>query len=111
MKILLFNKKINSETLFKVVFSGGVIKVGVALLVLMMGGYIFQISEMTKKTYAIQRYAIEIESVLDQNRDQEYSFLRSNSLSRAEMLIKESDFEKVNKIHYIEIQEQQVALK
>ncbi len=111
MKILLFNKKTDSNRVFKSFFGGGLIKVGVAMMVLMTGLYIFQISEMTKETYVIQNYAVEIRSVLDQNREQEYSFLRSNSLSRAEALMDGSDFERVNGIHYIEIPESQVAAK
>jgi len=111
MKILLFNKKTNSDILFNAIFGGGLIKVGIALVILMTGGYIFQVSEMTKETYAVQRHTIEIGSVMDQNRDQEYSFLQSNSLSRAEALLEGSDFEKISRIHFIEIPESQVALK
>ena len=111
MKILLFNKKTNSDNLLRIIFGGRAIKVGIALLIMMTGGYIFQINEMTKKTYAVQRYTIEIRGVMDQSRDQEYSFLRSNSLSRVEELIEGSDFKKVNRIHYIEIPESQVASK
>ncbi len=111
MKILLFNKRTNSDLLFKSLFGGRFIKIGIMLLIIMTGFYIFQISEMTKETYAIQNYSAEIKKVLDSSRDQEYSFLRSNSLSRAEDLIEGSDFEKVNGIHYIEIPEPQVASK
>lgn len=111
MKILLFNKKTNSDNLVRAISGGVSIKAGIALLILMTGGYIFQINEMTKDTYAVQSYAVEIRGVMDQSRDQEYSFLQSNSLSRAEALIEESDFEKVNGIRYIEIPESQVASK
>ncbi len=111
MKILLFSKRTDSNRIFKAVFDGGLIKMGVAMMVLMTGLYIFQISEMTKETYAVQGYATEIRGVLDQSREQEYSFLRSNSLSRAEALIEGSEFERVNGIHYIEIPESQVATK
>ena len=111
MKILLFNKKTNSDNLLRAVLKEGSIKVGIALLILMTVGYIFQINDITKKTYAVQRYTVEIRSVMDQSREQEYSFLQSNSLSRVDALIERSDFKKVNRIHYIEIPESEVASK
>ena len=65
---------------------------------------------MTQKTYAIQTYYKEIRDVMENNRNKEYDFLRSNSLSRVESLIKDSDFERINIVHHIEITEDQIAL-
>ncbi len=111
MKILLFNKKTDSKSVFKSIFGGGLIKVGVVATLLVTGLYIFQIVEMTKETYTLQSHAAEIRDVLDQSREGEYGLLRSNSLPRVEAIIDESEFERVSRVHYIEISDPQVAFK
>ncbi len=109
MKIVLFNKKTDSTSILKGFIGGNFVKLGVAMLLLLTGAYVFQVSEMTKDTYAIQNYNAEIRIAMEESRNREYSFLRSNSLSRVEMLMEGSDFERVNGIHYIEISETQIA--
>jgi len=87
------------------------LKVSGILLFAMIAVYMFQISEMTRETYLVRTYNNEIKSVKEESRNDEYSFLKQNSLSRVESKIEDSDFERIEEVHYIEILEPHVAFK
>ncbi len=107
MKIILFNKKTNSNFLIKNLLSHKTLKIGSTLLVALIISYIFQISEMTRETYLVRDYDREIKEINEESRLREYSFLQANSLSR----VQDSSFEKVDEVDYIEIVRPQVASK
>jgi hypothetical protein len=71
--------------------------------------YIFQINASAEETYRIQEYQRRISSISQENDTILANSLRQNSLSNIETLIKDFGFERVQKIHYIQILERQVV--
>ncbi len=86
-------------------------KIGTLAVLFMLGFYLFQVTEMTKETYLVREYDTEMKRIMEESRKKEYGFLRANSLSRAENLIEDMGFERVNNVHYIQIPDGQVAVR
>ena len=72
---------------------------------------IFQVGLMTKEIYAIRDYQKKIKDLSHANKLLEINFSQKNSLSYVEDLIKNLNFEKTNKIQYIQVLEGQVVAK
>ena len=105
MKVLVLNKKTDSSFIVKGLLSDRFYKIGFFMVILMTGLYVFQVTEMTKATYAINDYNSEISRSLEAIRTQEYSYLSTNSFSR----VAEANFEKVESFKYVELPETQIA--
>jgi len=71
--------------------------------------YIFQVNLMTKEIYLIQNYQKKISELSRENKILEISLSQQNSLSNIETLAKNLNFEKITKIHYIQVLESQVV--
>jgi len=71
--------------------------------------YIYQVTEMTKEIYLMQAYNREVQNIIEENRRSEYSFLKSSSMAEAEETVKDSNFTRVNGIHYISVSDYQIA--
>lgn len=84
---------------------------GVVLVLLLTLLYIFQVAEMSREVYLIQAYNREVRDIMEENRKNEYDFLKANSVSRAEGLIGDLDYVRIEEPHYINIPEPQVASK
>ncbi len=94
--ILKQNKKILILTAFSIIFS---------LLIF----YIFQINNLVSKSYSLQSYQKNIEKISLENDKMESNLADAGSLQNAEVRISELGFEKITKIHYIQILENAVA--
>ncbi len=84
---------------------------GFTLALILIFSYVFQVTEMARELYSVQSYSQEIKEVSERNKRSEYDFLRSNSIHRAEELISEMNFIKVEEAHYINVPDRQVASK
>ncbi|XOB41708.1 MAG: hypothetical protein ACKKMS_03260 [Candidatus Nealsonbacteria bacterium] len=73
--------------------------------------YIFQVNAMIGETYLIQNYQRKIKELSQENKTLEINFSQANSLSTIETLVKNLNFEKVERIHYIQVLESQVVTK
>ncbi len=73
--------------------------------------YIFQVNSMIGETYLIQNYQGKIKELSQENKTLEINFSQANSLSIIESLVKNLNFEKVERIHYIQVLESQVVAK
>jgi len=73
--------------------------------------YIFQVNSMIRETYLIQNYQRKIKELSQENKTLEINFFQANSLSTIESLVKNLNFEKVERIHYIQVLESQVVAK
>jgi len=73
--------------------------------------YIFQVNAMIGETYLIQNYQRKIKELSQENKTLEINFSQANSLSTIESLVKNLNFEKVERIHYIQVLESQVVTK
>lgn len=73
--------------------------------------YIFQISKITKSTFLISEYEKEVANLSQQNKDLEAGLFYGNSLSSLETAINKLNYEKINKVHYIQIMDSEVAVR
>ena len=71
--------------------------------------YIFQINNLVSKSYSLQSYQKNIEKISLENDKMESNLAGAGSLQNAEVRISELGFEKITKIHYIQILENTVA--
>ena len=71
--------------------------------------YIFQINNLVSKSYSLQSYQKNIEKIFSENEKMESNLAGVRSLQNAEARISELGFEKITKIHYIQILESAVA--
>lgn len=73
--------------------------------------YIFQINEMTKTGYLTETYEKKISQLLKENKILAITSSQVSSLDNLEDRIKNLNYEKVGKIYYIEVLENQIVTK
>ena len=73
--------------------------------------YIFQINSIIQKTYLLQNYEKELTKLQEENQNLEINFAKSNSLENLESLVQNLNYEKVEKIRYIQVLGGQVVTK
>jgi hypothetical protein len=71
--------------------------------------YVFQISSVISQGYQIHNYQKKIDSFAEENKILEINSVKINSLGNVESQIQQLGFEKVDKIHYIQILESSVV--
>ncbi len=79
------------------------------LIITLLAFYVFQFNALTSETYKIQDSQKKINELFSENENLEIELAKLNSLSTIETLIEEFNFEKVDKIHYIQILESQIV--
>lgn len=80
------------------------------LIVLFLGFYVFQINNtIVSYISQTQNYQRKIEELIKENKILEINLTQKESLKNFEEKIKDLNFEKTNKIYYIQILENQVA--
>ena len=84
---------------------------GALSIILLLSFYIFQVQEVTKTSFNISTYEKKIAELSQENKNLEIDFSRVNSPANLENLLKNSQYELVIKIHYIQISENQVVVK
>ncbi len=82
-----------------------------ALLFLLLAFYVFQINNFVSSGYILRNQQKSFEKLSQENEKLETSSAAAGSLGRAEEKISELGFEKISKIHYIQIMETAVAAK
>ena len=83
----------------------------VASALLMAGFYIFQVNAIISEGYSINDYQSKLTQLSQDNKRLEVSSLKSNSLNITEQKIQELGFEKIDKINYIQLIDNQVVTK
>lgn len=73
--------------------------------------YIFQISAITKDSFFIAKYEQGIASLSQQNKILEKSILQENSLANLEAILKNYNYEKINKVYYLRVMDGQMVVK
>ena len=79
------------------------------LIISLFGFYIFQINRLTSENYQIKTSQEKIKELLTENENSEIQLTKLNSLANIENLISDFNFEKIDKIHYIQILESQIV--
>jgi len=81
----------------------------IILIVLLIGFCIFQVNSLITNGYLVQNYEKQLNDLTVENEGLEIKFGKINSLENIDALVKNLNFEKVDKIYYIRILEGQVA--
>jgi len=79
------------------------------LIITLLGLYIFQVNYLTYETYQLQNSQKKIDELSFENEILEIKLAKLTSLVNIETLIEKFNFEKANKIHYIQISESQIV--
>lgn len=83
----------------------------VSLLSALLIFYLFQIHETTKQNYLLANYEKKIISLSKENKNLEINFSKYVGLENIEALVKNLNFEKPEKIHYLRILPETVVTK
>ena len=81
------------------------------LLLVSIFTYVFQVNALTQETYLIENYQEEITSYSQESSSLEYKFLQNNSFFEVENIAQELDFEKPQRVSYIEVMGSEVVVK
>jgi len=81
------------------------------LLIPLLAFYIFQINSVVSGSYQVQRYQKGIDEMTGENKFLEVSSAMINSLESVDGRVQELGFEKIGKIHYIQIIESSAVTK
>lgn len=73
--------------------------------------YIFQVNFLIKETYLSQSYEKKLDQIAKENEILKINFSKSNSLENLEKYLSAGNFEKANKVKYIQISESQIVTK
>jgi len=73
--------------------------------------YIVQVNQLTKTSFSIANYEEKLASIHQNNKELEINLSQASSLANLESLLKSLDYVEVNKIHYIQVLEGQMAAK
>lgn len=79
------------------------------LIISLFALYIFQINYLTSGNYQIKKSQEKIRELSEENQNLEIQLAKISSLASIENLIENFDFVKVDKIHYIQILENQIV--
>ena len=79
------------------------------LIITLLGLYISQVNHLTYETYQLQNSQKKIDELSFENEILEIKLAKLNSLVNIENLIEKFNFEKADKIHYIQISESQIV--
>ena len=85
--------------------------IGIFLIVLFIGLYLYQVNVEASERYLIQEYQRKITELSKENKILEINSAQIGSLDNVTELLKELSFEKTDKIHYIQVLDTQVVAK
>ncbi|MFH1780962.1 MAG: hypothetical protein ABH841_03090 [Candidatus Nealsonbacteria bacterium] len=84
---------------------------GFALMIALVGFYIFQINIVTQSSFTAVKYEKQIADLDKEFKNLQINFFDVSSLSGLEASLVAKGYEKVGKIHYIQVLEDTVAVK
>jgi len=85
--------------------------VGTVTLFSLLSFYVYQVNAQASEKYSIQDSQNRISDILEENKDLEINSAQAGSLESIAQMAKELEFEKADKIHYIQIIDTQVVTK
>lgn len=86
-----------------------ILSLALTLLFLSFVFYIYQINAVISETYLINKYEKKLSELQQRNKVLEANFYSVNSLENVEKLVQNLNFEKVSKVHYIQVLAGQVV--
>ena len=73
--------------------------------------YLFQVAILASKTFLIKDYQKKITEISRDNSNLEINLAKQNSLTNIGILVKNLNFEKIDKVRYLQFLEGQVVVK
>ena len=73
--------------------------------------YIIQVSHLARASFEVSSYKKEISQLFQENKNWEIYYSQTNSLASLDSLLGESNYVRVDKVHYIQILDDTVAIK
>ena len=83
----------------------------IPLVITLLIFYVFQINSVVSESYQIQKYQKKINELAEESKFLEINSVKVNSLENIDARIQELCFERVGKIHYIQVLEGSVVTK
>lgn len=83
---------------------------GISLIISLIGFYVFQISAVTEKSFTIANLEKQIADLDKEFKNLQINFSDTSSLSGLEETLVAKGYEKVGKIHYIQVSGDTVAV-
>jgi cell division protein FtsB len=80
-------------------------------IIILLAFYIFQINSVTSEGYLLQNYQKKLNQLRQENKILEINLAQLNSLGSVEKQIERLGFEKVDKVFYIQVLENQIVTK
>jgi len=107
---LMLNPSMIRPLVFKCKFSMKALGfAGFALVLALIGFYVFQVSAVTQASFAIGNYEGQIADMDKEFKNLQLNFSGKSSLSGLEEALVANGYEKVGKIHYIQVLDTAVA--
>ena len=73
--------------------------------------YIIQVSYLAKTSFEVSSHKKEIAQLLQNNKNLELYYSQENSFASLDRLLENSDYVKVDKVHYIQVLDEVVAVR
>lgn len=109
---LVLNPSMIRPLVFKLKFNSKIAWfLGFSLVILLISFYIFQIAAVTQTSFAVANYEKQIKGAEKEFKNLQLNFSGISSLSGLEEVLVAKGYEKVGKIHYIQVLEGAVATK
>jgi len=84
---------------------------GFMAVIILLIVYILQVSQVASLRFEVSGYRREMAQLFQENKNLEIYYSQANSLAALDPLLEESDYVRVDRVHYIQILEDIVAAK
>jgi len=84
---------------------------GIAILLSLLALYVYQINAETSERYSVHNYQNKISELSKENKELEINSAQAGSLASISGAIEGLDFEKTDRIEYIQVMDAQVVIK
>ena len=81
------------------------------LFIFLLSFYIFQINSLTSNTYLLQKYEEKIKEIGEKNTRLEIQLAELNSLENLEKFVENLNYERVEKVRYIQVLGGEIVIK
>lgn len=84
---------------------------GSVFVLILLIFYIIQLSQVAKIGFAISSHKSKLAQLFQENKDLQARYCRANSLASLDSVLEDSNYVRVDKVHYIQILGDTIAVK
>ena len=84
---------------------------GFLIIVILLILYIIQVNHLARARFEVASHEKEMSQLFQENKNWEIYYSQTNSLASLDSLLNESNYVRVDKVHYIQILDDTVAIK